>query len=176
MFRLAPLAALIALGLMPSLAHARCSADALAQGAQSLKSASPASQPGLAAQTLARACTFPAPVQQSLMELPTAPAEKLPAIDRRTVAGAQELWGQACPGGLSALSEALSKPAPDGHAMIYASCGLDRFGVSSADEFKGATGSLALPVLVAWQLSVESHNPVVVRDLSRALAGLPVVP
>lgn len=174
MSHLIPLALLLTLAALPSVAAARCNPDALAQGAQSLKGASPGSQAGLAAQTLARACTLPAPVQQSLMELPTAPADKLPAMDRRTVTGAQDLWAQACPGGLAALSGALSKPRPDGHAQIYAECAMDRFGVATADEFKGAPGSLALPVLVAWQLSVESHNPVVVRDLSRALAGLPV--
>ena len=158
--------------LLPSLAHARCAADALAQGAQSLKSAAPSATTALAAQTLSRACTFPAPVQQTLLELPTAPQDKLAAMDRRTVTGAQELWSQACPGGLSALSTALSKPGPDGRGELYAACALDRFGVASPDEFKAATGSLTLPVLVAWQLSVENHNPVVVRDLSRALAGI----
>lgn len=162
---------LFGLGLSPA-ALAKCDPDALAEGARSLAQAAPTSRAGLAALSLARACTFPAPLQQSLQEVNATPRDRIAALDRRTVAAVQDLWAGACPGGLAVLSSALTKPPAEGHALVFQGCAADRLGFASAEEFGAATGSLALPILVGWQLAVENINPAHSRDLVRALAGV----
>ena len=165
--------ALFTLALSP-VAPARCDAGARATGARSLRGVSAALQPALAAQVLTRACTFAAPLQQALQDLTVAPKDQIPAIDRRTVSAAQAAWNAACPGGLEILSKGLALPVAQGHDEVFSGCAADRLGFATPAEFGSATGSLALPILVAYGLAEENINPVVVHDLAAALAGVPL--
>ena len=167
---------LLLLSLYAPRAAARCDATALADGVAQVRAGSPSSQVGLSALALSRACTFAAPIQQSLIEVQTAPRDRLAAIDRRTVTAAQDAWNLACPGGLDALAAALPKGPAEAHALVYERCAADRLGFATAAEFGAATGSLALPILVGYQLHAENQNPDHVRVLVQALAGVAAAP
>lgn len=168
-----PIHLLPALALLaPRLAAAKCDAEKLLEGQRNLATIDVALQPRLAAQTLARACTWPAPVQTALQEVQMAGAAQLTALDRKLGASAPDLWKSACPGGLPTLQAALPLAAPAAHARVWEECQVGRFNLGTAAEFGAAPGSLTLPVVVAWQLSQEGVDPGLVRDLGRAIAGL----
>ena len=167
---------LVAGVLLPSAAAARCPRPALEEGRATLRSMRPELQAGAAAQVLARACTWPAGVQQSLQVLPTTPADKLNTIDRQMAASAPDVWAAACPGGLDTVANAVTLGPTQGHALVHEACAVEELGVGTRDEYAGARGSMLLPVIVAWTLHQEGHNPDLVRDYARALAGLSVSP
>ena len=167
-----PLLSALLLCWMPRLAAAKCDTDKLLEGQRNLASVDVALHTRLAAQTLVRACAWPAPVQTALQEIQSARPDQLMALDRKLGSTAADLWKSACPGGLSTLQGALAQPWPDAHARVWEECQFSRFNLSTAAEFSAAPGSLTLPVVVAWSLSQDNVDPGLVRDLTRALAGL----
>lgn len=161
---------------LSSAAFARCPRPALEEGWQTIRSMRPELQPGAAAQVLARACTWPAGVQSAIQGLSTTPADKLNAVDRQMAATAPDLWTAACPGGLDTVANAVTLGPVAGHSLVHEACAVEALGVATRDEYAMAHGSMLLPVVVAWTLHSEGHNPDLVRDYARAIAGLSVTP
>lgn len=168
MSRLLPLIA--ALWLLPRAALAKCEPGALVEGQRTLTTLAPELQPRLAAQTLARACTFPAPLQSALQEVATAPTVAWAAQDRRLASAMPDQWTAICPGGLTALQTALAQPPAEAHAGIFTACQVERLGFASAAEFGAAPGGLVLPLFIAQVLKDEGVDRGLVRDYARALA------